>query len=389
MEEVRIREGGIARLGRVQGDLKAGDHVLIQASEGAGVVVAGTASFEGGVEVDCDFECDSLHAEDGLLRVNGNLTVHEDIDVEDALYTRGNVRATDIDVGGKLSVGISLDADCVDIGGSLEVQGNIGAKTVDVGGSFEVQGETKLTDLDVGGRAEIGGGEVTGTIDVGGSFRSRKVLKFNQIDAGGTIELAGGVGKEIDVGGKLESKGDLTCDRVDVGGLVDVQGNLLTKETQVGGKIGVSGDLGPVDSLEVGGVVEIGGVLSGIDVEVGGSLKASKALLSGKARIGGLVSTTNGLKAQTIELGRGSRCRGILVGGRVVIERRGHVEDVYCSVLEADDGTTLGRVYAENVELGDGCVVEKVLYTGALKVGDRVTHRSPPEKTERLPPFPL
>jgi cytoskeletal protein CcmA (bactofilin family) len=144
------------KLGRVEGDIRAENHSLVQASDGSLVLVTGTAYFEGSVEVDCDFEYGSLESKDGLVRVNGSLTVHEDIIVEEALYARGNVKAKRVDVGGRLSVGISLETQKMDVGGSLEVQGNVIAESVDVGGSFEALGELKLNHLDVGGSVEVG-----------------------------------------------------------------------------------------------------------------------------------------------------------------------------------------------------------------------------------------
>ena len=65
------------------------------------------------------------------------------------------------------------------------------------------------------------------------------------------------------------------------------------------------------------------------------------------------------------------------------------MQDVYCMDLEVDGGTRMGNVYAENVDIGDNCVVEKLVYTGRLREGERVVHRTPPEKAVKLPPFPL
>src|SRR5271157_2637775 len=140
MEGTRIREREEARLGRVDGDLRAEDHALIRAADGRSVSVSGRAEFEGSVEIDCDFNCGSMESRDGLVRVNGNLTVQEGVDVEEALYVRGTVRADGIDVGGKLSVGGSLEARKVDVGGSVEVQGDLTADSVDAGGSLDVSG---------------------------------------------------------------------------------------------------------------------------------------------------------------------------------------------------------------------------------------------------------
>ncbi len=389
MEGMRIREGETASLGRVDGDLEAGDHVLIRSAEGRRVIVGGRASFDGSVELDCDFECQSLRSRDGMVRVSGELLVHGDIDVEEALYTRGSVRAERIDVGGKLVAGASLESKSVDVGGSLEVQGDITADTVDAGGTFEVRGEMRVRDLDVGGRVELSGGEVSGDIDVGGRLVARKALKFNKIETGGTVELAGGEGKEIEVGGRLLSRGDLRCEKVEVGGLVEVEGNLSVADADVGGRIGVSGELKMERRLEVGGVADIGGLLSGMDVEVGGSLRALKGLLSGSARIGGRVETAQGLKAERIELSRATRAVGTLVGGDLFLGKGAQVQDVYCDRLVSEGWSRMGKVFVRDAELGDNTVVERLVYTGELREGRRVVHQNPPQKVESLPPFPL
>jgi cytoskeletal protein CcmA (bactofilin family) len=389
MEETLIRAGQSAKVGTVQGDLRAENHALIQPSEGSRVIVIGQALFEGSVEVDSDIECGSLRSRDGLVRVNGHLIIHEDIDVEEALYARGTVKAKKIDVGGRLSVGQSLEAQRADVGGSLEVQGSICADSVDVGGSLEVLGGVVLKDLETGGRVDVGGGEVSGGVDVGGTFASHKLLRFDRIEVGGTIELAGGEGRLIDVGGRLQSNGDLKCDQLDVGGFVDVEGSFSGRRAEVGGRIKVSGDLLLSERLEVGGSAEIGGVLSGADVEVGGQLKASKGLLSGRAEVGGILEAPQGFKASVIELGKEAKCVGTLVGGSVHIRKHSQIQDVYCSQLVVEGGTKLGKVYAESAEFGDACVVEGLVYTRELREGARVVYLTPPQKSTSLPPFPL
>ena len=388
MEETRIRAGQPARIGTVQGDLVAENHVLIQASDRS-IRVMGRALFEGSAEVDGDFECESLKSRDGLLRVNGGLTVHEDVDVEEALYVRGNVKAKSVDVGGRLSVGISLEAQSVDVGGSVEVQGNLSGDAVDVGGSLFVLGEVMLNELDTGGSVDVGGGEVTDKIDVGGTFRSRKPIKFKEIDTGGTIELSGGKGVAVEVGGNLRSNGDVECESVEAGGTVDIVGSLAGKSVDVGGRVRVSGDLRLSEGLEVGGVAEVGGLLSGVDVEVGGRLRTAKAVLTGRARVGGVLESAQGFKTEHIELGNGSRCMGTLVAKEVNLGDNSHADDIYCLHLRVGDHSKLGRVFAETAELGDLCVVEALVYTQELRQGDMVVFRSAPQKSSGLPPFPL
>ena len=91
MDERVIHERETVKLGKVEGDIRVGSHAFIQASEGSLVFVTGRALFEGDAEVDCDFECGSLESRDGLVRINGSLTAHEDMDVDEALYAKGDV----------------------------------------------------------------------------------------------------------------------------------------------------------------------------------------------------------------------------------------------------------------------------------------------------------
>jgi cytoskeletal protein CcmA (bactofilin family) len=384
-----VHEGEMAKLGNVDGDLVAEDHALIQASDGHKIVVSGKAVFEGSVELDCDFECGLLRSEEGLVRVNGNLSVNGLVDVEEGLYVKGDTRGDRIDVGGRFSAGGSLTARDVDVGGSLEVHGDLVAPRIDVGGSFEVHGAMKLEDLDVGGRVEAAGGEVTGRIDVGGNFQSSKPLRFNRIDTGGVVELAGGEGTEIEVGGRLRSAGDLKCDEVDVGGVIDIEGNLTVGRAKAGGRFRVSGNLTIGRKLEIGGIAEIGGYMSGADLEVEGSLSVAKAILTGEARMSGRVETSGGLKARVVELESGSRFIGPLVGEKVTVERGAVLQDVYCDELRVEGSAKLANVYAASVDLGDTCVVEKLTYSKEVREGRRVVYLNPPQKVESLPPFPL
>jgi hypothetical protein len=149
------------------------------------------------------------------------------------------------------------------------------------------------------------------------------------------------------------------------------------------------GDLHLAERLEVGGMADIQGVLSGADVDVGGHLKATKGILSGRASFGGMVEAAQGFKAGVIELGREGRCVGTLVGGSVHLGRESRVQDVYCSRLVAERETRLGKVFAEDVELGDECRIEGLVYTGELSEGEGVTYATPPQKSTSLPTFPL
>ncbi|MDG6907316.1 MAG: hypothetical protein JRN20_16205 [Nitrososphaerota archaeon] len=388
MDETRVRRGEVAKLSGVEGDLRVESHARIVASEGNKVVVSGRAYFEGAAEIDSDFECSFLTSKNGMLRANGSIVVHEEIDVEEALYAKGSLLAREIDIGGKIYIGASLSAQSVQVGGSLDVDRELTAEEVEVGGTLRIGGEAKLNDIDVGGKAEIGGGFIGHRVEVGGTFKCTKQLKFDHIETGGTVELGGGEGNRIEVGGKLSSIGDLRCDDLEVGGVVDVEGNLSSRSVEVGGKVRVSQDMSASERLEVGGVVDVGGVLSGADLEVGGNIRASKGIFSRVAKLSGS-QTKDGFKAAKIELRKGSKCTGPLVGSEVRIGKRSQVEDVYGQRIVIEDGSRIGNIYAESAEIGDECAIVSLVYTKELRQGERVDYRSPPQKVDALPAFPL
>ncbi|HYC26717.1 MAG TPA: hypothetical protein VEB67_01700 [Nitrososphaerales archaeon] len=389
MESAHVRRGSTMKLGRVEGDLVAEDHALLQPADGHVIVVTGRVTFEGSVEVDSSLECDYFESSGGIARVNGDLTTRADVEVDDALYTRGNLKAGRVDVGGKLYVGSSLLSEDVDVGGSLEVQGDLESDRVDVGGSVEVLGELKAKKLDVGGRVELGGGGRVEDADVGGTLASRKPLSFGRLDVGGTIELEGGEGDSVDVGGRLRSYKALVCKEVEVGGYVEVDGGLSGDKVQVGGKLEVTGDLRLTEGLQVGGFAEVRGEISAAKVTIGESLRADKCVVQGSADIGHRVETQKGLKADAITLGKAASVKGPLVGNRVDIGVASRVEDVWCSELTVDRASKVGRVWTDSANFASDCQAEGVTYTKGVEQDSRVRFSSPPQKVDRLPPNPI
>jgi len=414
MPDVYVEKGSTTRLDNVDGELRVGRGAKI-AAKGKAVTVAKGAYFEGDAEIDCDFECDSLTVEKGKLIVSGNLTVHKGLDVAHTVDVGGTISAHDIDVGGKMFARSVSCVDSVRVGGIVEVKERLEAVSVEVGGKVDVSGAVKLTDLSVGGKADVGGGVIKGHTSVGGVFSSTGPLEFGELQVYGRCALpAGSKGKKLSTFGKLSVEGNLACEQVDVGGLTTVRGDLSSSEVLVNGKLDVSGSLSTKGMLEVNGSCEVGGELMGADLRVGGRFKARKALLSNQADIAGEVDTVKGLKGKSIVIRTGTRCKGPLVGERVELGKSGLVlanwgtrwagqsvmmrgigrmtdaEDIYGADVVLGSNGRCRRIFAERVELSDGCAVDKVTYTQELR---RSTGRQflthPAEKVAVLPPFPL
>ena len=414
MPDVHVEKGSTTRLDNVDGELRVGSGAKISAI-GKSVTVARGAYFEGNAAIGCDFECDSLKVERGKLTVSGDLTVHKGLDVAHTVEASGTISAHDIDVGGKMIAKSISCGGSVRVGGLVDVEETLEAESVEVGGKVSVSGAVKLTNLGVGGKADVGGGSIKGQTRVGGIFSSSGKLEFGELQVYGKCTLsAGSDGKKLSTFGKLSAEGDLACEQVDVGGLTEVRGNLSSSEVLVNGKLEVSGSLSVKGMLDVNGSCEVGGELKGADLRLGGRLRASKAVLSNQADMAGEVETRKGLKAKSVIIRTGTRCRGALVGDRVELGKSGLVvanlgarwagqsiamrgigrmtdaEDIYGADIVLGSNSRCGRVIGEKVEMGDGCTVDQVTYTQELhRSGSRQFLTHPSVKVANLPPFPL
>ena len=415
MTDVHVVRGRTAKLERVEGDLRVGSNAKITAENGKAVVVTGGAYFEGGAEIGCNFECDSLKVERGKLAVAGDLTVRGNADVAHTLDVDGEIRAKSIDIGGKVSSKSIFCEGSINVGGFMHVVGDLEAGPVGVGGKVDVSGGVKIADLDVGGKAEVGGGSISGRVRVGGFFASRGPLEFGEVMVYGKCTLpAGCAGRKISTFGKLSVAGALSCREIEVGGVTEIRGDCSADNVSVNGKLSVSGSMSVSGVLELRGSAEVKGEVSGADLRVGGRFRAKKAVLSDKADIAGELETEKGMKAKLVTVGSGSRCKGPVVGERIqvgtssftlanwggtwagqsiairAIGRMTSVEDLYAKEVVLGKNSRCGRVFAEKVEVAEGCAAEQVVYTTELRGPvRRAFFARPAEKMATLPTFPL
>jgi cytoskeletal protein CcmA (bactofilin family) len=387
MQGVRVDRGGSARLGTVRGDLEAERNAGIEAQDGLQVTVEGRARFKGDATVGCDFECGSLKAEKGTLRIAGNLVVHGDVNVENALIVDGSVTAGTIGAGGKVKAK-SIKCTAFTVGGTIEVSDTLEAESVRVGGRI-MASKARIADLNVGGHAEVGRGSIQGRIRVGGTFLSKSELEFGSILVGGRAELGTAKGDRIEIGGRLAARGDVTCRETKIGGMVEIDGNFGGETIEVGGELKVSGSLALTGRLAVGGLLEVHDTFTGKEADIGGGFRGGKAVLAGAAKVDGRVETSAGFKAGAIKIGANGTCRGPLVGGEIELGKRCEAEGVYGSRVVAGKGTNAKEIVAQDVELHDGTVVGRITYTGSLEMKGGATCKSPPEKAASLPAFPL
>ncbi len=326
-------------MGRVEGDLRAGPRVVLAAENGWTIEVAGTAGFRGDAGIDATLHAGAIDVRDGRLTVRGDLAV------------RGEVRARDA--------------------------------------SVEVGGALTATHVGVDGAVEIGAGHVRGSLEAGGKLRSSGSLEFGSLEVGGSVRLgAGSKGGRIEAGGRFRADGDLTFTDLEVGGLADIAGSAYGTHVKVAGRLAVAGGLQLTGRIEVGGQARVRGDLRAVDLEIGGEGSARRAVLEGRAEVGGHVATAGGVFAHEIRLERRATVVGPLVGATVILGRKARAEAVYGRTVRLEDGSTATSVAGEVVSVGDRCEVGSLRYSHELVVGREATFRVPPQKVESVTPFP-
>jgi cytoskeletal protein CcmA (bactofilin family) len=403
-DRTNVPSGARTTLDTVEGDLTVGRHAVISGSgPSAEVKVQGTIYCQGNDLFECSVSAERLEAE-GDLVVRGNMTIAEDVQVEDGrVEVSGNLTSGRVDVDESLYVGQSLQADKVDVGGSLKVDGKVKIASVDVGGSFVARGdaeigkvdvggsvrlesESSIQELDVGGTARLARGKVF-KIDVGGSLESTGALEFERIDVGGTVRLGSkSKGGNIDVGGSLRVDGDLEFDEIEVGGRVEIAGTAVGKEIDVGGTVKVGESLKIVGNLEVGGRIEVRNEVSAKTIEVGGVLNAGKATAEESIRVGGAITTKDGAMGRYVEIGRRGRVQGPIRAERAVIGKDAHVDDIHGKDVLLETGAEAHDVYGESVTIESHCRINgEVGYTGDLRLDHHASLAREPKKMDSLP----
>ncbi len=338
----------------------------------------------------------SLNIADGLVIEEGSLEVSENLDArtvsaDQNLLVGKDFHGETVDVGGLFSVGGRTQAAKVSVGGVYECKGMVDVGQVVVGGSVSIEGVAKIQGMDVGGSVTLAGGDLTGLSEVSGILHSTAPLYFGGIDVGGSIMLTGrNKGRDVDVGGRVRVEGDLEFNMLNVGGRAEITGSCSGVSARVGGRFEVGENLCLSDSLEVGTRVSVGEQLHAKSLNLAGSIEAKLAMVEDWVRIGGMINTREGLKANRIETGTNWEVKGLLVGTEVILSQNGEAEDVYAQELHMMDGAKARNVYAARIQLGDNCSIDGVIeYTESIVVGKGlVVGSGMTRRVRKLPDFP-
>lgn len=227
---------------------------------------------------------------------------------------------------------------------------------------------TNKQNLSASGSASIGGGEY-GTIRISGSARSSAPVTCDTMHVSGSAHLGASLtAGECRVSGSCHINGALTAENMHVSGSCNVQGDAEANHIAISGSMLVGG------ALHGGNGRFSGGVNAGKDIEF------ESLNISGSVRCGGLLNADK----LHIKLGGDSVARDI-GGDEIKIEkaerdfiRRLFGSDIeYTLTVQSIEGTRVSLEYTrcatvrgKDVEIGEGCVIERVEYENSLSVAE-------------------
>lgn len=223
----------------------------------------------------------------------------------------------------------------------------------------------------------------------------------NELRFSGAGSTAGGTYSKVSVSGAGHITSDLECESLSISGSFVCEGSVKAGNIRVDGSAEVQGDVSAqsavingashmrgsfdVQKLKVAGAAEIDKRLSGGQVNVqgaltvGGDCEVELFKASGAFEIGGLLS------ADTIDVKMYGRSKADEIGGESVSFRymKRPIVDLAVAlgmtkatsfearIVEGDhvflERAKVGTVRGRDVEIGDGCDVDLVEYTGEFK----------------------
>ena len=125
-------------------------------------------------------------------------------------------------------------------------------------------------------------------------------------------------------------------------------------------------------------------------IDVGGKLRARRIDASTSVNVGGEIATEEGVKAETVQIGRKGRIRGVVVAKEVNLREGSEAEDIYADTLIMREKARARNIYAKKIYLERSCrIMGETQYTEELKSEENVYFAIEPKKVDSLPTAPI
>lgn len=231
-------------------------------------------------------------------------------------------------------------------------------------------------------------------------------LKSMRISGSGSVH--GGVYDEVKISGSGRISGDVECTSLKVSGSAKIEGKVKTGECRISGSANIEGEL-IADDIHISGSTNADGdLIASNDIKISGGAKVGGALKAGNIRLSGGVSVQKGIECEILDMSGAFKVTGLInagtlnvrlngdsraedIGGDEIIvlrERDAGIKRVFGinipisfsnGTLTADtieggkihlEYTRAKVVRGEVIEIGPGCSIDKVEYSGSLIVDE-------------------
>lgn len=215
----------------------------------------------------------------------------------------------------------------------------------------------------------------------------------------GSVHASGGVYREVNVQGFGKIKGDVECLDLHCAGHVSIDGDVQATRVKVEGNATVRGAM-KVENMEVYGQVDVNGDVDFTHLRVDGSAKVHGNMSGEEIQLRGFLKSTGDCEAELFKAKGAFTIGGLLNAGRVEIDLHGgceareiggeHIEvrkagnstlnklikHIFNNTLSVDtvegdeiylEYTRAKVVRGNNIEIGPGCEIDLVEYTGEFR----------------------
>ena len=234
------------------------------------------------------------------------------------------------------------------IAGSGKLCGAVECRSFTCAGVGKLEGGLRCeTEILVAGGCKIEGPVRTGTLSVPGALKIEGSLQSGAISVAGSLKVEGetGVEGEAAVHGSLKAEDNLRVGRLELHGVCSAEGTLTAQSVDSKGILKLERDV-QAERFVSHGIVKIGGLLNAEQVEL---------QLSGGSEIGAIGGGSVNVRA-----------------AEDFFRLRGKDPMLTVRLIEADEisleSTLAETVRGGSVQIGPGCHIDHVEYSGSLTV---------------------
>lgn len=225
-------------------------------------------------------------------------------------------------------------------------------------------------------------------------------MEKNDINIDGIGTISQGGYKNINIDGMGTIQGDIVAESVEINGKGKSLGRIKSKEMNINGLLKAFDDINIEVNCEINGYFKTSGSFNGRYLKVNGRVDIEKKVNFDKAEIDGELIVSEDFQCGELSLDGRLRVDGLLSGDNLElnISRVNEINEIggekltvkksrktfnfsffsierkarlICNEIEADEiyleNTYCQVVRGRNIEIGPGCDIKRIEYTGTLK----------------------